>query len=128
MPRKKSRYLTDVELKLMEVLWERGTATVSEVVESLSRTAKSAPPAYSSVLTMLRILEKKGYARHTKEGRAFVYRPVVPRQKAQETALTYLLRRFFGDSPELLVLNLLEGKKISADALARLRKQIEEKK
>jgi BlaI family penicillinase repressor len=127
MARKKSRYLTDTELKLMEVLWEKGTATVSDVVETLSKTAKSNPPAYSTVLTILRILENKGHIKHTKEGRAFVYRPVIPREKAQETAITHLLRRFFENSPELLVLNLLERGKISAEKLQQLRKQIEEK-
>jgi predicted transcriptional regulator len=79
------------------------------------------------VLTTLRILENKGYLRHKKEGRAFVYRPVVAREKAQESAIKHVLRRFFEDSPELLVLNLVERKKITADHLNRLRKRIEEK-
>jgi predicted transcriptional regulator len=127
MPRKKSRYLTDAELKLMEVLWQKGTATVSDVVESLSKGARTNPPAYSTVLTMLRILENKGHLKHTKEGRAFVYRPVIARERAQETAIAHLLRRFFGNSPEQLVLNLLERKKLTAEKLQQLRKQIEEK-
>src|SRR5215510_28419 len=109
----------------MDVLWEKGAATVSEVVEAV---ADEASLAYSTVLTTLRILENKGYLRHTKDGRAFVYRPVVPREKAQENAVKHLLRRFFEDSPELLVLNMIERKKISADQLNRLRKRIEEKK
>jgi predicted transcriptional regulator len=125
LPRKKSLHLTDAELRLMDVLWEKGAATVSEVVEAV---ADEASLAYSTVLTTLRILENKGYLRHTKDGRAFVYRPVVPREKAQENALKHLLRRFFEDSPELLVLNMIERKKISADQLNRLRKRIEEKK
>ena len=125
MARKKSPYLTDAELKLMDVLWEKGAATVSEVVEVV---AKDVPLAYSTVLTTLRILENKGYVRHTKDGRAFVYRPVIAREKAQENAIKHLLRRFFEDSPELLVLNMIERKKISADQLNRLRKRIEEKK
>ena len=94
----------------------------------MSKSTKAAPPAYSTVLTTLRILENKGYVRHIKEGRAFVYQPLVQRQKARETAITHLLRRFFEDSPELLVLNLLEGKKIDEDTLKRLRKRIGEKK
>jgi len=76
-------------------------------------------------LTTLRILETKGYVKHKKEGRAFIYRPVVKREKAQDKALTHLLRRFFADSPELLVLNLLQTK-MSSDELKRLRKRIEE--
>ena len=124
MARRKSSHLTDAELRLMEVLWEKGAATVSEVVDAVTAQA---PLAYSTVLTTLRILENKGYLRHKKEGRAFVYRPVVAREKAQESAIKHVLRRFFEDSPELLVLNLVERKKITADHLNRLRKRIEEK-
>jgi predicted transcriptional regulator len=123
VPRKKSPLLTDAELRLMEVLWAKGQATVSEVVESLP---KNVDLAYSTVLTTLRILENKGYLRHVKDGRAFVYRPLVERSKAQESAVAHLVRRFFADSPELLVLNLIENKKISAKELALLRKRIEE--
>jgi predicted transcriptional regulator len=125
MARKKSSGLTDAELRLMEVLWEKSSATVSEVVEALP---KNVPLAYSTVLTTLRILENKGYLRHKKDGRAFVYRPVVGREQARENAITHLLRRFFENSPELLMLNLLDGKKIDARELARLRKRIEEDK
>ena len=125
MARKKSPNLTDAELRLMEVLWEKGAATVSEVVEQLP---KSVPLAYSTVLTTLRILENKGYLRHSKDGRAFVYRPIVGREQARENAVIHLLRRFFENSPELLMLNLLEGKKISVKELERLRKRIGEEK
>ena len=113
------------ELRLMDVVWEKGKATVSEVVESLP---KDVPLAYSTVLTTLRILENKGYLRHTKESRSFVYHPVVRKEEARESALTHLLRRFFEDSPELLVLNLVERRKIGARELARLRKKIEEER
>jgi predicted transcriptional regulator len=121
LPRKKSRLLTDAELRLMEVLWARGQATVSEVVEGLP---KEVDLAYSTVLTTLRILENKGYLRHVKDGRAFVYRPLVERSQAQQSAVAHLVRRFFADSPELLMLNLIESKKISAKELALLRKRI----
>lgn len=123
MARKRSPGLTDAELRLIEVLWEKGAATVSEVVESLP---KNVPLAYSTVLTTLRILENKGYLRHTKDGRAFVYRPVVGREQACQSAVAHLLRRFFEGSPELLVLNLIKGKKIDAAELTRLRKRIGE--
>src|SRR5262245_23241814 len=112
----------------MHVLWVKQEATVADVVEAVSKTSKSEAPAYSTVLTMLRILENKGYVRHRKHGRAFVYQPVVHRGKATDTAVTHLLRRFFENSAELLVLNLLDGKKMSPDAIRRLRKRIEEKK
>src|SRR5262245_5733669 len=123
MARRKSSHLTDAELRLMEVLWKKGSATVGEVVEAL----EAEPPlAYSTVLTTLRILENKGYLRHRKDGRAFVYKPVVRRDKAQESALKHLLTRFFEDSPELLMLNLLERKQITPEQLRRLRERIGE--
>jgi len=121
--RKKSSNLTDAELRLMEVLWEKGSGTVSDVVAGLPQNV---PLHYSTVLTTLRILEGKGHVRHTKDGRAFVYRPVIERDQARAHAVTHLLRRFFEGSPELLMLNLIEGKKIDAAELKRLRKRIEE--
>ena len=123
MAKGKSRNLTDAELRLMEVVWEKGKATVAEVVEALP---KGVPLAYSTVLTILRILENKGYLRHIKDGRSFVYRPVVKRDQARENAVSHLLRRFFEGSPELLMLNLMEGGKIDDRELTRLRKRIEE--
>ena len=123
MARKKTPGLTDAELRLMEVLWERGGATVAEVLDALP---KSASVAYSTVLTTLRILETKGHVKHTKEGRAFIYRPVIDRDQARERAVSHLLGRFFKGSPELLVLNLIEAGKIDASELQRLRKRIEE--
>lgn len=123
MARKKSVHLTDAELRLMDVLWEKGPSTVSEVVE---RVVAPQPLAYSTVLTTLRILENKGFVKHTKEGRAFVYKAVVAREKAQTKALTQLLLRFFENSPELLMLSLVESKKVTAKELERIRKRLEE--
>ena len=82
------------------------------------------PLAYSTVLTTLRILENKGYLRHSKEGRAFVYRATVGREEARQNAVANLLRRFFQDSPELLVLNLVQGNRIDTEELDRLRRRI----
>jgi|SRR5688572_3399656 len=123
MARKRSPHLTDAELRLMEVLWSNGPSTVSEVVE---RVTAQAPLAYSTVLTTLRILENKGFVKHSKEGRAFVYKAIVQRDKAQTKALTQLLSRFFENSPELLMLNLIENRKITAAELNRLRKKLSE--
>jgi predicted transcriptional regulator len=123
MARMKSSGLTDAELRLMEVLWRMGPATVSDVAEALP---KDPALAYSTVLTTLRILETKGYLKHTKDGRAFRYEAVVAREKACENAVTHLLRRFFENSPERLILNLIDAKKISSRELKRLRKRIEE--
>ena len=123
MGRKKSPTLTDAELRLMEILWQRGESTVGDVVESLS---KKTPLAYSSVLTTLRILEQKGYVAHRKSGRAFVYCPLVDRARARQSALNYITRRFFNNSRELLLLNLLEQENIDAREWKRLKKRIEE--
>ena len=123
MPRKKTSGLTDAELRLMEVLWRTGPATVADVAAALP---PDVPLAYSSVLTTLRILETKGYLRHRKDGRAFIHEPVVARDEARESAVAHLLRRFFENSPEQLLLNLIEGRKLNARQLQRLRKRIEE--
>ena len=123
MARKKSPTLTEAELRLMTVIWERGKATVGEVVEAL----QAEPPlAYSTVLTTLRILEQKGYVRHTKAGRAFNYEPTVDRQQASSSALRHLISRFFDNSPEMLVLNVLRHEDIDANALERLKALVRE--
>lgn len=118
MARKKSLTLTEAELPIMEVLWDKGVATVGEVAEGLS---KDRAVAYNTVLTLMRILERKGYVQHTKDGRAFVYQPVVDRGEASRTAVRQLLNRFFNDSPELLVLNLLRDEAINEQEIERLR-------
>lgn len=123
MARKKSSGLTDAELRVMDAVWSKGSATVSDVLAGLPR---GIPLAYSTVLTTLRILEQKGYLKHHKEGRAFVYRPVVAREQESEKAITHLLRRFFEGSPELLMLKLVERHKITPEELQRLRKRIAE--
>ena len=122
MARRKSPTLTEVELELMDVLWDKGEATVAEIVEALPE----ARLAYSSVLTMMRILEQKGYVTHEKEGRAFVYRALVDRQQAQKTVIGYLLKRFFNNSPELLVVNLLEHEDVGPKEVKRLKRMIED--
>lgn len=122
--RRKSPTLTEVELELMDVLWDKEQATVSEIVEALPDERL----AYSSVLTMMRILEQKGYVTHEKEGRAFNYRAIVDRQQAQKSVIGYLLKRFFNNSPELLVVNLLDHEDVGPAEVKRLRKMIEETK
>lgn len=116
MPRKKSPVLTDHELRLMEVLWRQGRATVAEVVDGL------APPplAYSTVLTTLRTLEQKGHIAHEEDGRAFVYRPLVARNVAAKSAVQYVLGRFFGDSPGALAVTLLDDDALSDADLAKI--------
>lgn len=123
MARKKSPTLTEAELRLMNVLWEKGKATVGEVVKSLE---VEPPLAYSTVLTTLRILEQKGCVGHTQEGRAYVYEPLIDRRQATRTALQYVISRFFNDSPEQLVLNVLENEELDAKELKRLKAMIGE--
>ena len=109
----------------MKILWTRQTATVGEIVGALP-----AEPAlaYSTVLTTLRILETKGIVRHRKEGRAFVYEPVVAREAAVTGAIRHLLTRFFDGSPELLVASLLKSEKLGSKELARLKRLIADHK
>jgi predicted transcriptional regulator len=127
LARKKSQDLTEAELRLMDVIWRRGSATVAEVAEGLP---KDLGLAYNTVLTTLRILEDKGYLRHTKpnEGRAFLYHPVVGQKEASRSAVRRLLTRFFSDSPEELVLNLLADEELSEQELKRIRKLIAEER
>jgi BlaI family transcriptional regulator, penicillinase repressor len=122
LPPRKSAVLTEAELRLMDVLWQKGPATVQQVMEDLPERE---PLAYNSVLTTIRILEKKGYVKHVKDGRAFVYSPLVARKDATRSEISRLVNRFFGDSHELLVLNLLEDQGVDAAELKRLRKMLE---
>jgi predicted transcriptional regulator len=122
MARPKSPALTDGELRIMRVLWDRGRATVGEVVEAMAESPK---PAYNTVLTMLRILEDKNHVRHEKVGRAFAFVPLVGRAEARRSALSHLLSRFFDNSPEALVVNLLEHESLDAAELERVRALIE---
>jgi BlaI family penicillinase repressor len=107
----------------MRVLWEQGESTVNDVVEALNSRPK---PAYNSVLTLLRILEKKGYLTHRKDGRAFIFRPEIGRVEASRSALKTLVNRFFEGSPRLLLLNLLEDEQLPLDALEQLKARIGE--
>jgi predicted transcriptional regulator len=122
LSRNPSATLTEAELRIMNVLWEKGSATVHEVLASIPE--KSAP-AYNSVLTIIRILEKKGFVKHLKDRRAHIYLPLVDREKATRFEVGNLVRRFFANSRESLVLNILEEKGIDAEELSRLRQLLE---
>lgn len=120
MARKKSTTLTEAELRLMEVLWYMNEATVTEIMEALPEKLGL---AYNTVLTTMRILEAKGYVRHTKprQGRAFIYRPRVGRPEATRKAVRDLLRRFFGQSHEALVLNILQDEELDEKERQKIR-------
>ena len=123
MARKRSPTLTEAELRLMEILWKKGEATVGDVVDAL---LPEQALAYSTVLTTMRILEQKGYTRHRKKGRAFLYAPVVDRNAARKSAVKFVLHRFFDNSPESLLLNILENEQLDHAELERLKKMIGE--
>lgn len=125
MARSKSATLTEAELRIMNVLWDRGSATVHEVLEALP--GKPAL-AYNSILTIVRILETKGYVNHVKDKRAHVYMPKVDRKDATRFEVSHLVSRFFGNSHERLVLNILEESEIDAQELARVRELLERNK
>ncbi len=118
--------LTEAELRIMEAIWRLERATVAEVADALP---KPLGLAYNTVLTTMRILEGKGYLRHSKakQGRAFIYRPIVSRDAATRNAVRHLLSRFFGNSPEALLLNLLENEQLSDAEMRRIRAALEQK-
>jgi len=107
----------------MDVLWLKGPSTVQQVLDALP---KKSHLAYNSVLTTIRILEQKGYLKHIKDGRAHVYRPLVARADASRSEIRHLAHRFFGNSHEMLALNILEDHGIDADELQRLRQLLEQ--
>ncbi|HET7273771.1 MAG TPA: BlaI/MecI/CopY family transcriptional regulator [Longimicrobiaceae bacterium] len=113
---------TDRELDLMGVLWECGSATVTEVRERLADDL-----AYTTVLTILRILEEKGHVRHEEEGRAHRYFPLVERQAAGASAVRRVTRKLFQDSPELLLTHLVADRDLSDGELRRLRDLLDDR-
>ena len=123
MPPKKSPTLTEAELRLMKVLWSRGESTVQEIAAALPEENAL---AYNSVLTTIRILEQKGYVQHRKEGRAFLYVPVVAEDEAGTSEIRLVLRRFFGDSREKLMLSLLGDREVTPEELQRLKDAIQQ--
>lgn len=122
MPRKSSETLTEAELRIMQVLWRKGPATVQTILDALP-----GPPAlaYNTILTTIRILERKGYVEHAKDGRAHIYTPLVAQQDATRSAVRQLVSRFFRNSHEDLVLNILEDRGMDPDELDRLRRMLE---
>jgi BlaI family transcriptional regulator, penicillinase repressor len=122
VPRRTSETLTEAELRIMQVLWQRESGTVQQILDAL-------PPrpalAYNTVLTTIRILERKGYVGHDKDGRAHIYRPTVQREEASRSEIRHLVSRFFRDSHEDLVLNILEDRGVDPAEIERLRRMLE---
>ena len=125
MARSKSATLTEAELRIMNVLWDRGPATVHEVLQALPSKPNL---AYNSVLTIIRILETKGYVKHVKDKRAHIYMSRIDREDATRFEVRHLVSRFFGNYHERLLLNILEESSIDAEELARVRELLERAK
>jgi predicted transcriptional regulator len=122
VPPKQSGTLTEAELRIMNVLWLKGSGTVQQVLDSITQKPTL---AYNSVLTTIRVLERKGYLKHLKDGRAHVYTPLVGQQEATRSEIRHLVGRFFKNSHEQLVLNVLEDQGIEPEELARLRQMLD---
>ena len=123
MSRHKNREqaLTPLELEIMKVLWETGPANV----QSVQSRVKSGELAYTTVQTMLNVLHRKGKVKRQLQDRAFLYRPVLSRQKAVAQAVGDMLDRFFGGSADSLVLNLVETRHLTRARLAQIQKLLD---
>ena len=117
MARQVSESLTERESQIMDVVWRLGEATAEQVREALPGT-----PHDSTVRTLMRVLETKGYLTHEVRGKAYIHRPLIERQKAQKLALKSVLTRFFAGSAEDLVLRLIEDEHLSQEQLDELRR------
>ena len=114
--------LTRQELQIMKVVWQKGSATVREVCQVISLQK---PTAYTTVLTLMGILEGKGALKHARSGRAYVYRPLLSREQATHNQVRDLLQRFFDGNPERLIENVLKNEVGSAEGLGAIRRLIE---
>src|SRR6059058_3121414 len=119
MPRKRVNNLTAAEHRIMEVIWAQGSATVADVVEALE-----GKDAYTTILTLMRILKVKGYLSSRKEGRAFVFVPKVDRNTVARKAVHQLLSKFFAGSPSELVLAFLREEELTPEELEVIKKKI----
>ena len=123
MPGRRSKVLTEVELELMEIIWEQGESTAASVRKALSSTRQS---ARTTVRTMLEILERKGYLRHRAEGRIHVYEPVIDREEGTRRMIRYLADRISGGSTSLLVQHILKVEQMSGEELNQIKHWVEE--
>ena len=124
MPRPKQPGLTENELSVMEELWSQAPLTVGEILDRLDRRPK---PAYTSLLTLVQAMEKKGYINHEKQGKAFAYYPKLQQQNYMKGEIRRVSERLFGGGPLSLVMNLIQTEQLSKDEVEQLRKLLEEK-
>jgi BlaI family transcriptional regulator, penicillinase repressor len=119
MARRQSSTFTDREVEILRILWDRGEATVREIQQGL-------PPCrhYNTILTIIRVLEKKGHVTHKQEGRGFVYRAVAHPQESRSHALSHFVESVFGGSSESLVVNMVEAGNLTLDELDEIRRKL----
>ena len=123
MARQQAPSFTEAELRLMEVIWARGEATVHDILKDLPEGNR---PAYNTVLTIVRIMEQKGYLAHEKNGRAYIYRPLVKRVEASRKAVSQVVKDFFDNSPRHLLLNLIKAENLNSEDIRKLMMMIDE--
>jgi predicted transcriptional regulator len=121
--RPKSRTLTEQELEIMKVVWELRTATVRDVYETLLRRRKI---AYTTVMTMMNILEEKGYLRKRAEEKAYVYRPSRSKARVVKAMVEDFVQRVFNGSAEPLLVHLIKDRRLSRKDLEKIARRIEE--
>ena len=114
--------LTRQELQIMKVVWERGAATVKEVCDVISQRKAT---AYTTILTLMGILEDKGALTHIRSGRAYIYKPLLSRRQATRNQVHDVVVRFFDGRPEKMVENILENELTEPDQLGNLRSLLE---
>lgn len=117
MPRPATKFLTDAELRIMRILWRRGSATIADIGEDLKPRS-----ARATIQTMLRIMERKRYVRHRAAGRSFVYRPVLDAAEAGDRAVRHLLSNFFSPPQRALVSRILKAKDLDPGTVERMRR------
>jgi BlaI family penicillinase repressor len=119
MARRQSRTFTERELEILRILWDRGEATVRDIQQFL-------PPGrhYNTILTIIRVLERKGHVTHKQEGRGFVYRAVARPQDSRSHALSHFVESVFGGSPQSLVVNMVEAGNLTLDELDEIRRKL----
>lgn len=121
---KKKHLLASLQLAIMQVLWDRGEATVAEVREALSSTR---PLAHTTIGTMLAKMERNGQVRHRVEGKFNVYRPAIQEQNVRRSMVADLATRLFAGDVAQMVSHLLDGREVSPEELARLKSLIRQK-
>ena len=124
---KRSLHITEAELRIMKLLWQQGASTVRQVLEALP-VAGEDRPAYTTVMTMMNVLERKGHLRKRTGGRSFLYRPTRSRQQVVGSMVREFVKRVFGGSAQPLLVHLVDEHDLSPEVLDALARRIQEKR